>query len=135
MQSVAEVANAKPEDIELLLQNAAPFESGKVIQQGESEQEVKERKALRSFWVTGKKGLTEAEAAILIVEEARELLEKDLGIKIHDWDKNNIETKPTTKGLKNNYLPLQLFLVPLNYFGSGPCQAIILFSINTIFVM
>lgn len=114
MQSVAEVANAKPEDIELLLQNAAPFESGKVIQQGESEQEVKERKALRSFWVTGKKGLTEAEAAILIVEEARELLEKDLGIKIHDWDKNNIETKPTTKGLKNNYLPLQLFLFPLN---------------------
>ena len=99
MQTVAEVANARPEDIELLLQNAAPFESGRVLQQGESEQEVKERKTLRSFWVTGKKGLTEADAAISIVEEARELLQKDLGIKIDDWNKHTTEKNPETKGM------------------------------------
>ena len=98
MKTVAEVANARPEDIENLLQNAAPFESGKVLQQGESEHEVKERQQLRSFWVTGKKGLTEAEAATLIVEEARELLQKDLGIQINDWGQSTSEPNMDQKG-------------------------------------
>ena len=99
MQTVADVAHTNSNAIETLLQNAAPFESGKVLQQGESEYEVKERKELRSFWVTGKKGLTEAEAAQLIVEEARDLLQKDLGIRINDW-----ETKETILAEKGNCL-------------------------------
>ena len=98
MESVADVANAKAEDIEFLLQNAAPFESAKVLQEGESEHDVKEKKKLRSFWVTGSKGLTEGEAAILIVSEARELLQKDLGIQINDWVRNSSETRVILKG-------------------------------------
>ena len=98
MQTVAEVANARPEDVENLLQNAAPFESGKVLQHGESEHDVKERQQLRSFWVTGKKGLTEGEAAMLIVEEARELLQKDLGIQINEWGESTREPNKDQKG-------------------------------------
>ena len=135
MQSVAEVANARPEDIEILLQNAAPFESGKVIQQGESEHDVKERKALRSFWVTGKKGLTEAEAAILIVEEARELLEKDLGIKIHDWNENNIETNPAIEGIKIPTFCCIYVSIPKILYSKKILSYPYIFSINTVVII
>ena len=98
LQTVAEVANSRPEEIENLLQNAAPFESGKVLQQGETEYDVKERQQLRSIWITGRKGLNAAEAAKLIVEEARELLQKDLGIQIGDWDQRISETNSSYEG-------------------------------------
>ena len=82
--SVAILANSKIEDIENLLQNCAPFESAKAGE-GECDKLAQERKNLRSFWVTGLKGVTEAEAAKMIVEEAREILQKDLGVEIQTW--------------------------------------------------
>ena len=39
----------------------------------------------RCFWLTGRKGVTFKEAAALILEEARETLQKDMGVQI-DWD-------------------------------------------------
>lgn len=39
---------------------------------------------MRSFWVTGQKGLTISEASKAVVEEARDVLQKDLCIQI-DW--------------------------------------------------
>ena len=87
--SVAILANSKIEDIENLLQNCAPFESGKAGE-GESDRLARERKTLRSFWVTGLKGVTEAEAAKMIVEEAREILQKDLGVEISNWGVANV---------------------------------------------
>ena len=101
MTTVSEVAHASPADIEILLRNAAPFESGKIIQQGESEHDVKVRNELRSFWVTGKKGITEAEAARLIVEEARDMLQKDLGIQINEWDTESMESHVLKTGQYN----------------------------------
>lgn len=50
----------------------------------ESEREAKRRSQVRSFWLTGRQGLTIGEAAEVIVSEARELLSKDLGVQI-DW--------------------------------------------------
>ena len=85
VDSVAVLANSKIEDIENLLQNCAPFETAKVAVEGESEKDILARKQLRSFWVTGLKGVTEAEAAKLIVEEARDLLQKDLGVEVTTW--------------------------------------------------
>ena len=101
MTTVSEVAHASPADIEILLRNAAPFESGKIIQQGESEHDVKVRNELRSFWVTGKKGITEAEAARLIVEEARDMVQKDLGIQINEWDTESMESHLLKTGQYN----------------------------------
>ena len=51
---------------------------------GETSHDTNRRQELRSFWVTGKKGLTFSEASRAIVEEARDLLQKDLGVDI-DW--------------------------------------------------
>ncbi|XP_032154820.1 DNA polymerase theta isoform X6 [Sapajus apella] len=44
----------------------------------EEEEAVEERRNMRTIWVTGRKGLTEREAAALIVEEARMILQQDL---------------------------------------------------------
>lgn len=42
------------------------------------------RREVRSLWLTGRAGVTVAEAALATVEEARQMLQKDLGIHI-DW--------------------------------------------------
>ena len=93
LETVAQVANANPSDIEVLLQNCGPFESGKIQQEDEQEFDVNERKQIRTFWVTGSKGLTESEAAKLIVEEARELIAKELGLQDVVWDKVPVQDK------------------------------------------
>jgi len=40
--------------------------------------EVEERLKSRCIWVTGQKGFTESEAAVLIIAEAQEILAADL---------------------------------------------------------
>ena len=105
IDSIAILANSKIEDIENLLQNCAPFESAKASE-GESEKAAQIRKDIRSFWVTGLKGVTEAEAAKLIVEEAREILQKDLGVQIVNWGEISTNTGDSVLGnnAKNNVM-------------------------------
>ena len=79
------MASARPEDIEVLLLRSAPFESAKVHEEGEDASDIRERQQTRTFWVTGEKGLTEAEAAKKIVEEAREVVTKELGLPDGVW--------------------------------------------------
>eukprot|EP00095_Tigriopus_kingsejongensis_P003466 maker-scaffold13_size735724-snap-gene-6.23 protein:Tk03466 transcript:maker-scaffold13_size735724-snap-gene-6.23-mRNA-1 annotation:"dna polymerase theta isoform x3" len=86
VETVAILANCLPSAIETIFINASPFESEKKGE-SESEREVAKRREMRSFWVTGQRGLTIAEAAQAMVDEAREVLQKDLGIRI-DWNSN-----------------------------------------------
>ena len=58
------------------------------------------RKELRAFWVTGQKGLTYAEAAKAIVDEAREVLQKDLGTSI-DWSSSQDREKSISLSVAN----------------------------------
>ncbi|XP_038044107.1 DNA polymerase theta-like [Patiria miniata] len=82
--SVAAVAAAKPADVESVLRRAVPFQSSrKAID--EQQYEVEERKHSRCIWVTGRKGLTEQQAALLIVQEAKDLLKADLGALGVEW--------------------------------------------------
>uniref|UniRef100_A0A3Q2Z9D7 DNA polymerase theta n=1 Tax=Kryptolebias marmoratus TaxID=37003 RepID=A0A3Q2Z9D7_KRYMA len=85
LRTVAELARASVADVEKALRNAVPFKSSKRAVD-ESETEAAERRNLRCVWVTGGQALTEQEAAVEIVSEARLLLQEDLaqlGIK---WD-------------------------------------------------
>lgn len=75
--TVSAVAMASTSELTKLLETFAPFESSKNLQ-GECERELTSKKRVRSFWVTGKDGMTEAEAARLMVDEAKELVKKDL---------------------------------------------------------
>ncbi|XP_068178776.1 DNA polymerase theta [Antennarius striatus] len=83
--TVAELARATVADVEKALRNAVPFKSSKRAVD-ESEYEVAERRTLRCVWATGGRALTEREAALEIVSEARLLLQGDLAqLGVH-WD-------------------------------------------------
>ncbi|XP_078659196.1 DNA polymerase theta-like [Branchiostoma floridae x Branchiostoma belcheri] len=82
--TVAMLAAAEVRDVELVMRNAAPFKSGRKADD-ETEYEAKERETSRCFWVTGKAGLTEAEAARQIIQEAKELVQQDAAMMGIDW--------------------------------------------------
>ncbi|XP_055424309.1 DNA polymerase theta isoform X2 [Bubalus kerabau] len=75
--TVADLARADVAEVESVLKNAAPFKSTRKAVD-EEEEAVEERRNMRTIWVTGRKGLSEREAATLIVEEARTILQQDL---------------------------------------------------------
>ncbi|XP_071480044.1 DNA polymerase theta-like [Diadema antillarum] len=83
-QTVASLAASHPADVEMLLRNSVPFRSGRQAQ-GEAAFEALERQQTRCIWATGRKGLTEAEAAELIISEARHIVQAELGIERLAW--------------------------------------------------
>nr|XP_054753461.1 DNA polymerase theta-like [Lytechinus pictus] len=93
--TVAAVATCDPDNVEMLLRNSVPFRSGRQAH-GEDAFEAVERQQTRCIWATGRKGLTEAEAARLIVSEARAIVQAELGVAGVAWsderDKNGTKT-------------------------------------------
>lgn len=62
----------------------------------ESEEEAQERRSMRCIWVSGKKALTESEAAQQIVAEARLLLQQDLALLGVEWNPNSLPPETRT---------------------------------------
>ncbi|XP_032853439.2 DNA polymerase theta [Tyto alba] len=90
--TVADIAKASPDDVATALKNSVPFKSVRRAVD-EDEESVEERRTVRSIWMAGMKGLTEREAASLIVEEARVLLQQDLALMGVQWNPESfIET-------------------------------------------
>ncbi|XP_075710826.1 DNA polymerase theta [Rhinoderma darwinii] len=83
--TVSELARGNVSDVETALKNAVPFKSTRRAVD-EDEEAAQERRAARCIWISGKKGLTEREAAELIVEEARRLLKEDLAMMGIRWN-------------------------------------------------
>ncbi|XP_045707980.1 DNA polymerase theta isoform X2 [Phyllostomus hastatus] len=75
--TVADLARANVAEVEAVLKNAVPFKSARKAVD-EEEEAAEERRNMRTIWVTGRRGLTEREAAALIVEEAKIILKQDL---------------------------------------------------------
>ncbi|XP_066555489.1 DNA polymerase theta [Amia ocellicauda] len=87
--TVSELARASAEDVEAALRKAVPFKSSRRAVD-ESEHEAQERRNTRCIWVSGKRGLTEREAALQIVREARQLLQQDLALLGIIWDPDTL---------------------------------------------
>ncbi|XP_043519915.1 DNA polymerase theta [Frieseomelitta varia] len=85
--SVAELAVASELDVERALYKAIPFESEKE-QDGEHESEAIKRNKMRTVFVTGKDGLTPHEAAMMLVHEARTLVQNELRLQDMSWKQN-----------------------------------------------
>ncbi|XP_012942327.1 DNA polymerase theta [Aplysia californica] len=110
--TVADLARAEDLDIEDTLKKAVPFQSEK-RQDGETDWELQERRRARCIWLTGRKGVTELEAAQAIINEAKAIVQGDLGVKDIDWaqkveDKDGVEmsdedlSERNVDGLKEN---------------------------------
>ncbi|XP_073523632.1 DNA polymerase theta-like isoform X2 [Phyllobates terribilis] len=82
--TVSVLARGNVSDVETALKNAVPFKSTRRAVD-EDEEAAQERRAARCIWISGRKGLTEQEAAELIVEEARRLLKEDLALMGIRW--------------------------------------------------
>ncbi|XP_067849109.1 DNA polymerase theta [Heptranchias perlo] len=89
--TVSELARGNPADVETALRNAVPFKSSRRAVD-ESEYEAQERRKTRCIWVSGRKGLTERDAAVLIVEEARNHLQQDLASMGIEWNPDQLST-------------------------------------------
>ncbi|KAM3848147.1 LOW QUALITY PROTEIN: DNA polymerase theta [Vipera latastei] len=85
--TVADVAKGTLEEVEKVFRNAAPFRSTRRAVD-EDEQAAMERLNTHFMWMSGMKGLTEGEAARLIVEEAKRLLKHDLALWGVQWNPN-----------------------------------------------
>jgi hypothetical protein len=53
---------------------------------GETSFDTKQRKKLRNVWITGRQGLTEREAASMLIYDSRCFLQKELGLAHAKWD-------------------------------------------------
>ncbi|XP_059247024.1 DNA polymerase theta [Mustela nigripes] len=96
--TVADLARANIAEVETVLKNAVPFKSARKAMD-EEEEAVEERRNMRTIWVTGRKGLTEREAAALIVEEAKMILQQDLvemGVQWNSYFLLNSDTHSVT---------------------------------------
>ncbi|KFV28226.1 DNA polymerase theta, partial [Tauraco erythrolophus] len=83
--TVADLAKASPDDVATALKNSVPFKSVRRAVD-EDEESAAERRTVRSIWIAGMKNLNEREAASLIVEEARGLLQQDLALMGVQWN-------------------------------------------------
>ncbi|XP_036907433.1 DNA polymerase theta isoform X2 [Sturnira hondurensis] len=83
--TVADLARASTAEVEAVLKNAVPFKSTRKAVD-EEEEAVEERRNMRTIWMTGRRGLTEREAAALIVEEAKMILKQDLAEMGVQWN-------------------------------------------------
>nr|XP_033330017.1 DNA polymerase theta isoform X2 [Megalopta genalis] len=87
IMTVADLAVANELDVERALYKALPFESEKE-HDGEHESEAVKRNKIRTVFVTGRDGMTPHEAAIMLVQEARLLVQNELGLHDMSWKQN-----------------------------------------------
>ncbi|KFO30714.1 DNA polymerase theta [Fukomys damarensis] len=100
--TVADLARANVAEVEMILQKAVPFKSARKAVD-EEEGAAEERRKMRTVWVSGSKGLTTREAAILIVDEAKVILQQDLVEMGVQWDPDSMlstSTHSLTRSLK-----------------------------------
>ncbi|EAT42599.1 AAEL005888-PA [Aedes aegypti] len=83
-----ELANSDPLKIEQILYNCMSFETEQQ-RKGEEEFETRRRLNQRNLYVTGRAGLTVQEAAHLLVTEARQYIQLEMGVRNPDWEENS----------------------------------------------
>ncbi|XP_051841327.1 DNA polymerase theta [Antechinus flavipes] len=83
--TVADLARGSVAEVEAVLKNSLPFKSVRKAVD-EEEEAAEERRNFRTIWVPGRKGLTEKEAAVLIVKEAKMILQQELAEMGVQWN-------------------------------------------------
>ncbi|KAM7364011.1 DNA polymerase theta isoform 2-T3 [Cochliomyia hominivorax] len=88
--SLVELASADILEIEKILYNALSFDSAKK-HDNENDFEAAQRNEARNFFITGKAGLTVAEAAKLLIQEARQFVQYEIGVGNIKWSQSVCE--------------------------------------------
>ncbi|XP_075148990.1 DNA polymerase theta [Haematobia irritans] len=89
--SLVDLANADVLSIEKILYNSLSFDSAKQ-HDNENASEAAQRNEARNFYITGKAGITVGEAAKLLVQEARQFVQYEIGAGNIKWSQErNVE--------------------------------------------
>lgn len=88
--SLSELTTADVLAVENALLTTIPFSSEK-DRDGETTSESERRRKLKGIWVTGRQGLSEREAAELLIQEARSIVQAELGLAEVNWNQRNQE--------------------------------------------
>ncbi|XP_012160490.1 DNA polymerase theta isoform X2 [Ceratitis capitata] len=95
---LVELANADVLDVEKVLYNALSFDSAKQ-HDNEADYETAQRNQAREFFITGKLGLTVAEGAKLLVEEARTFVQYEIGVGAIKWTQEDATSRGSMDSL------------------------------------
>lgn len=94
--SLVELASADGLNIEKILYNAVSFDSAKK-HDNENDFEADQRNEARNFFITGKSGLTVAEAAKMLIQEARKFIQYEIGVGNIKWSESVSDSKNENK--------------------------------------
>ncbi|XP_061390041.1 DNA polymerase theta [Musca vetustissima] len=86
--SLVDLANADVLSVEKILYNALSFDSAKQ-HDNENAIEAAQRNEARNFYITGKAGITVAEASKMLVQEARRFVQYEIGVGNINWSQQN----------------------------------------------
>lgn len=84
IETLVDLASSDVCKLENILQRALPFESGN-----------EKKQKLKTVWIAGKQGLTEREAAQMLISEARRYLLLEMGVAKAEWSTNEQEESDT----------------------------------------
>ena len=96
--TLTSLATANPIAIEICLRNAVPFKSNKLARDHQEEREM----GTGSTWCAKlRRGMTEGEAARVIVQEAQEILSQQLNVPTTVWSAGEAKAAAVMGGVKN----------------------------------
>uniref|UniRef100_A0A1B0BTV0 DNA polymerase theta n=1 Tax=Glossina palpalis gambiensis TaxID=67801 RepID=A0A1B0BTV0_9MUSC len=98
--NLIELANSEIFEVEKILYNGLSFDSEKQYD-NENALEAAQRNEARNFYITGKKGFTIAEAAELLIREARKFLQYEIGVKKISWSQTQEQENSKEEILKS----------------------------------
>ncbi|KAH8312810.1 hypothetical protein KR044_013001, partial [Drosophila immigrans] len=93
--SLVELANVDMLALEQVLFNSLSFDSAKQ-HDNEDAIEAAQRNSARNFFITGKAGMTVAEAAKFLISEARQFVQYEIGVGNIQWTQDETTTKEDT---------------------------------------
>ncbi|XP_036322893.1 DNA polymerase theta isoform X2 [Rhagoletis pomonella] len=100
--TLVELANADVFDVEKVLYNALSFDSAKQ-HENEADYEAEQRNQVRDFFITGKIGLTVAEGAKLLIQEARIYVQYEIGVGAIKWTQEDAHDTTSADSFHMSY--------------------------------
>ncbi|XP_017041178.1 DNA polymerase theta [Drosophila ficusphila] len=101
--SLVELAGADVLELEKVLFNSLSFDSAKQHDH-ENADEAAKRNVVRNFYITGKAGMTVSEAAKLLIGEARQYVQHEIGVGSIKWNQTQSDASryPENSGIEVN---------------------------------
>ncbi|KAI8045547.1 hypothetical protein M5D96_001729 [Drosophila gunungcola] len=111
--SLVELAGADVLELEKVLYNSLSFDSAKQHDH-ENAEEAAKRNVVRNFFITGKAGMTVGEAAKLLIGEARQFVQYEIGVGSIKWTQTQPEVSSEGESVNSGEV-VDIHISPRNH--------------------